>query len=107
MDLMTILGAACGMGVIYYILWVGQMTRFLLNSEAIILVFGGTLGSVMISYPWSVLRRIPMGLRMMIFPPRRPEAVALIRAFGLLAEKSRREGLDALESELAGLPHPF
>ena len=54
------------------ILAVGNMTRFLLNPEAVILIFGGTLGSVLISYPWSALRYVPNALKMMIFPPKRP-----------------------------------
>jgi len=83
------------------------MARFLLNPDALILIFGGTLGSIMISYPWSALRRVPVSLRMMVFPPQRPEALILIRVFVQLAEKARREGIDSLSEDLTRLPHPF
>ena len=39
MDLMTILGGLCGFGVVVYILQVGDMTKFLLNAEAGVLIF--------------------------------------------------------------------
>jgi chemotaxis protein MotA len=83
------------------------MTRFLLNPEAIILIFGGTLGSVLISYPWSALRHVPNGLLMMLRPPRRPSPQLLIQTFVRLAESSLRDGTQALTAAIAGAPHPF
>lgn len=107
MDLMTILGGVVGLGVVIFVVVAGHMARFLLNKEAIILIFGGTLGSVMISYPWSALQFVPNAVKMMIFPPRRPDANLLITAFVRLAELSRRSGADAMAGELRSLPHPF
>lgn len=107
MDLMTILGACTGFGVVLYILSVGNMTRFLLNPEAFILIFGGTFGSVLISYPASVLQHVPGALKMMIFPPRRPSPELLIKTFVDMAEKARREGNESLVSWLGSVPHPF
>ncbi|MDE2292190.1 MAG: motility protein A, partial [Elusimicrobia bacterium] len=85
MDFMTLLGAAVGIGVVLFVLSIGHMTNFLLNPEAIILIFGGTLGSVLISYPWSALRHVPNGLLMMLRPPKRPSPQHLIRVFVGLA----------------------
>ncbi|MBI4061542.1 MAG: MotA/TolQ/ExbB proton channel family protein [Elusimicrobia bacterium] len=107
MDFMTILGAAVGSGVIFFILSTGNMTRFLLNPEAIILIFGGTLGSVLISYPWSVLRHAPGGLMMMLRPPRRPTPQLLIGAFVKLGESALRDGPQSLAASIPGAPHPF
>lgn len=107
MDLMTIFGTLCGLGVVLFILIVGEMTKFLLNLEAIVLIFGGTLGSVMISYPWSALRHVPRALWMMIIPPKRPPPSRLISAFVALAEKIRRRGPDSISEDLPSLPHPF
>ncbi|MBI3300213.1 MAG: MotA/TolQ/ExbB proton channel family protein [Elusimicrobia bacterium] len=107
MDLMTIIGAVVGLGVVIFILVVGEMAQFLLNFEAIVLIFGGTLGSVMISYPWSALRHVPNAVKMMILPPRRPDANLLVATFVRLAELTRRSGSDALAAELRALPHPF
>ncbi len=107
MDLMTLLGVACGAGVIFHILHQGNMTQFLLNPEAIILIFGGTLGSVMISFPWSAIKNVPHALLMMIRPPRRPDAFTLIQSFVRLAEKARREGVDSLAEDVHDVPHPY
>lgn len=107
MDLMTISGVVCGLGVVWFILFVHHMEKFLLNPEAILLIFGGTLGSVLISYPWDTIKRVPLGVKMMLFPPKRPEAIALIRAYVAMAEKARREGLDSLTADVAHVPHPY
>lgn len=107
MDLMTILGVLVGSGVIYFVLSTGNMVRFLLNPEAIILIFGGTLGSVLISYPFSVLRHVPSGLWMMLRPPRRPTPQLLIQTFVQLSETSLRDGTHALSMAIPSAPHPF
>jgi|CXWL01.1.fsa_nt_gi chemotaxis protein MotA len=107
MDFMTIVGTVVGCGVIYFVLSTGNMVQFLLNPEAIILIFGGTLGSVLISYPWSAIRHVPSGLLMMLRPPRRPTAQHLIQVFVHLAETSLREGTQALSSAIPNAPHPF
>ncbi|MBI5202171.1 MAG: MotA/TolQ/ExbB proton channel family protein [Elusimicrobia bacterium] len=104
---MTILGVLTGAGVVVYVLQSGQMLHFLLNPEAIILIFGGTLGSVLISYPWEALKNIPMAVKMVLFPPKRPPANRLIANFIRLAEKARRQGLDSLADEIATAEHPF
>lgn len=106
-DLMTLLGASVGLGVVLYILAVGNMTKFLLNPQAIILIFGGTFGSVLISYPWSALRHVPKALWMMLRPPKRPSPNVLIAGFVRLAEKARKLGVDSLADEMAVAPHPF
>ena len=107
MDFMTIIGGVVGIGVVIFILSVGHMMHFLLNPEAIILIFGGTFGSVMISYPWSALRHVPSALGMMFFPPKRPAPQLLISTFIALAEKAKRTGAQSLAAELVNAPHPF
>lgn len=106
-DLMTLSGVSVGFGVVLYILHEGGMIDFLLNGRALVLIFGGTFGSVLISYPWSALRHVPTALWMMLRPPKRPTPDVLISAFVLLAEKARRSGLDSLADEVSRAPHPF
>jgi chemotaxis protein MotA len=107
MDFMTLIGASIGIGVVLFVLSIGHMTSFLLNPEAIILIFGGTLGSVLISYPWSALRHVPTGLRMMLRPPKRPTPQSLILVFAGLAERSLKGGTQALSAAIPSAPHPF
>ncbi len=107
MDLMTLIGGVSGLGVVLFILQKGQMVHFLLNSEAIVLIFGGTFGSVLISYPWSVLRQLPTAVNLMLFPPKRPDPLLLIETFSRLAEKTRKQGVESLVVEIPSAPHPF
>lgn len=106
-DMMTILGTIVGLGVVLFILIAGEMTKFLLNVEALVLIFGGTLGAVMISYPWSALQHVPGALKMMIFPPKRAKTTTLVQVFVHLAEKARRQGMDSLGGDIGHMPHPF
>lgn len=107
MDLMTLLGALTGAGVVWYVLQHGNMLQFLLNGEAIILIFGGTIGSILISYPFEALRHVPRAMGLVLFPPRRPQANRLIATFIRLAEKARKQGLDSLATEIPTAEHPF
>jgi chemotaxis protein MotA len=107
MDLMSILGILFGAGVIVFVLSSGGMLKFLLNWEAIILIFGGTIGSVMIAYPWSTLRWVLNSIKIIFFPPKRPSVTKIIETIVRLAEISRRQGIESIESELKNLPHPF
>jgi chemotaxis protein MotA len=100
-------GTLVGLGVVLFVLIAGHMAQFLLNVDALVLIFGGTLGSVMISYPWSALQQVPSAIRMMIIPPKRAKPMTIIHAFVRMAEKARRDGVDSLISDVHRLPHPF
>lgn len=107
MDFMTLLGSCFGIGAVTYVLAHGGMLRLILNPEAIILIFGGTVGSVMISYPWSALKWVPVATLKIIIPPKRADYIQLIRILAQLAEKAKRSGLESLQPEIPRLPHPF
>ncbi|HBE87912.1 MAG TPA: hypothetical protein DDW67_02070 [Elusimicrobia bacterium] len=107
MDLMTVLGAMIGSGVIFSVLYMSGMLKFLLNPEAIILIFGGTLGSVMIAYPWEALKFSWSSMKIVVFPPKRPPISVLIASIVRMSEIARRNGLEALTAEIPRLPHPF
>ncbi|MBI4669049.1 MAG: MotA/TolQ/ExbB proton channel family protein [Elusimicrobia bacterium] len=107
MDIMTMLGAFIGLGSIVFVLAWGHMLQFLWNMEAIILIFGGTLGSVMISYPFSALRHVPRVFIKVIFPSKRVAAHDLIKIISELAAKARRQGIYTLSEDAPRMPHPF
>jgi len=107
MDFMTLFGGILGIGVIVFVLSAGGMLRFLLNWEAIVLIFGGTLGSIMIAYPWAALKWTKSSFVMILFPPKRPPISDLIRALVSLADIGKRNGIEAISAELNKLPHPF
>jgi chemotaxis protein MotA len=75
--------------------------------EAFILVFFGTVGATMVSYPLKTfLRGAVLGLRTALTEPvyHEREVIATLVSF---AEKARREGLLALENEAAALEDDF
>jgi len=107
MDFMTIFGLLMGGGAIYYVLWSGHALNMILNPEAAILVFGGTIGCALITYPWKIVRVVPNGVKMMIFPPKRETPDVAIKIVVDLAEKAKRGGIESLQGELALSPIPF
>lgn len=107
MDLMTFLGGLTGLGVIFFVLSAGGMLKFLLNWEAIILIFGGTAGSVMIAYPWAALQWMKSSVKLVLFPPKRPPINVLVSTIVRYAEIGKKNGVDAISAELRTSPHPF
>jgi chemotaxis protein MotA len=84
----------------------GGTVQSLLQGAAAVIVFGGTLGAVVVSFPMRDLRTAVGHLRHLVVddaPP--PEAtVALI---GRFAARARKEGLLALEDDADRVADPF
>lgn len=78
----------------------------LFQPTALMIVFGGTLGAVMLQSPFPVFSRGLKMLRWVVFPPRYdlPEVVAQVVRWSGLA---RKEGLLALENEINSIADPF
>lgn len=78
----------------------------LVQPTAFLIVIGGTLGAVMLQSPFSVFKRGVTMTRWIFFPPRGgdPNVVAQVTRWSSLA---RKEGLLALENEIATLRDPF
>ncbi|MFH1368660.1 MAG: MotA/TolQ/ExbB proton channel family protein [Elusimicrobiota bacterium] len=107
MDLMTIFGYLIGGGAIFFVLWYGNALNMIFNPEALILVFGGTIGCAMITYPWKIIKVVPRAVSMMFFPPKRETPDKAIRIMVELAEKAKREGIEKLQGDLENSPIPF
>lgn len=77
----------------------GGALHSLWQPTAAIIVFGGTIGAVGISFPASTLKKLPkiMGIA---FKKRPDKLSGMIEFFKGLAVKTRRDGLLSLESEL-------
>lgn len=65
MDITAIIGLVAGLAaLIGGYLWEGGSLSGLLQLNAALIVFGGTIAAVMISFPAAKLRSIPTALRM-------------------------------------------
>jgi chemotaxis protein MotA len=107
MDWMTPLGYLIGFGSVGYVLVQGNSVGLILNTHAILLVFGGTLGATLISYPTTLIFQAVRAVRVFLFPGARPDATALVRTIVRLSDKARRQGLESLEEDLPQIGIPF
>jgi chemotaxis protein MotA len=107
MDVMVLLGLSFGGACVYYVMSQSGIAAMLLSKNAAILVYGGTLACIMITYPWTVLKKIPTVVKRVFFPPTTREASFVISTMVRLAEQSRRGGVDSLEGEINQMPDRF
>jgi chemotaxis protein MotA len=87
----------------------GKLAQVLQPTAALI-VFGGTLGAVMIQFPLGVVWRAMVQLKDVFFnadPEADPESDELVQNLLRYAYKSRKEGLLSLDGELNKIRDPF
>jgi chemotaxis protein MotA len=109
LDFATILGLVIAIAALAVSAWIGNVDARIIFAryEAFLLVFGGTVGATMVSFPMRVfLRGLREGLRTAFVEPvyHERDVIATLVSF---AEKARREGLLALENEAAALEDDF
>ncbi len=107
MDWMTPLGYLIGLTTVGYALVAGDSVGLIFNAHAILLVYGGTLGATLLTYPKNVLMQALRAVRVFLFPGNRPDPSSVVTLIIRLAEKSRRQGLESLEPEINQLQLPF
>ena len=106
-DLASIAGLALALAGILggLILEKGSMQDVAQGTAAMI-VFGGTIGAVLVTTPLPVFLRAAKGLRFVFWTSaQRPSAV--IEMLIQLATKARKNGIVSLETDAAGVPDPF
>lgn len=107
MDFMTILGLIIGAAAVYYTMAVGGILSILFNKVAFILVFGGTLGSTLITYPWKIIKHLPKSFLLVFFPPKQLSFDKTIEKLTKLANIATSRGIDELHSELDNIEDDF
>ena len=106
MDKATLPGLLLGFGaMLVSVILEGGSPAALLNVPAAVLVFGGTFGTALISFPLSNILSLPKYF-MAALTDHPTEPAHIIDTFSTLADKARREGLLALEQEADALD-PF
>jgi chemotaxis protein MotA len=93
-------------GIVAGLLLEGGNLGQVLQPTAAMIVFGGTLGAVLLQFPLSVvgdaIRRLGS-----VFRSPRMNAEVMIRQLVQYAQKARRDGIVSLDSELPGIVDPF
>ncbi|WP_342415711.1 flagellar motor protein [Paenibacillus sp. FSL R10-2782] len=107
MDITIVLGIIAGIiALIGGFLWEGGQFTGLLQGTSALIVFGGTLAAVVISYPASKLKSIPAALRM-AFSREENLSEQYIEDLVSMAATSRRSGVLALERISSEHPNAF
>jgi chemotaxis protein MotA len=93
-------------GILAGLLLEGGNLRQVLQPTAAMIVFGGTLGAVMLQFPLPVVMQAVHRLgSVFVSPQQNPQATVerLVR----YAQKARREGIVSLDAELSQIEDPF
>nr|WP_157338055.1 flagellar motor protein [Paenibacillus lutrae] len=101
------LGLIIGLGsLIGGYMWDGGHLLALFIPSAILIVVGGTIGAVVVSFPTSTLKKAPKALAV-AFKQTERDSSATIDEIVDMASIARREGVLALEQRALEHPNPF
>ena len=93
-------------GIIGGLLLEGGRLAQIIQPTAAMIVFGGTLGAVLLQFPLPVVLAAA-GQLAQVFFERQREPQSVIRELVRYADKARREGIVSLDAELPKIPDPF
>lgn len=100
MDIGTIVGIFLGIGAILagFVIEGGNPVTLISQPSPLIIVFGGTFGAVILSFPISDLKKVPDAIKG-IFSTKKTDPVGIINQLAELSEKARKDGLLSLEQD--------
>ena len=107
MDKSSFVGLTLGLGgiVVGLLLEGGKLTQVLQPTAAII-VFGGTMGAVLLQYPMPVVASAFRRLAQVFLEPKLDPQFT-VQQLVAFANKARRHGMISLDAELPGIGDPF
>ncbi|HEY8490793.1 MAG TPA: flagellar motor protein [Dehalococcoidia bacterium] len=107
MDIATLIGFVVGLGaIIGSTILEGGTPAALINAPAALIVFGGTIGAALISFPLKRIMAVPKAV-VNAFTERGHDADEVVSHFVTMADRARREGLLSLEEEGQRIDDPF
>lgn len=107
MDKGTVAGIMVAFGGITAgLLLEGGRISQVLQPTAALIVFGGTIGAVLLQYPLSLVLKSVASLRIVIFEPQLRAGDEISRLV-VLAQKARRDGIVSLDKEVMDIADPF
>ncbi len=107
-DLSSVLGLSIAVGLILLgnHMEGGHLTAIIQPTAAMI-VFGGTIGAVMVNFPMDVFIRASKSFADVFLDRNREDAAATLAEVVRLAQMTRKEGILALEPEAQKIADPF
>lgn len=107
MDLATVIGFVLAWGAFFgSVLMEGGDLKAFINPSAMVLVFGGTIGATVMSFPLSTITKLPMVAKN-AFMGAPMDLAKTINTLVVFAERARREGLLALEEQARDIDDEF
>jgi chemotaxis protein MotA len=107
MDKGSIIGAVIAAGAILVGLMLeGGKVGQVLQPTAALIVFGGTLGAVMVQFPLEVVITAFLSLATIFFVPKN-DPLGVIHEIVTIAYKARKEGIVSLDNDLDKVQDPF
>jgi chemotaxis protein MotA len=106
MDIATIVGVVSAFGLVLVAIFMGGGLNIFINVPALMIVVGGTVGVTMINYPLKDVFGVIKVVRKTLFS-KTIAVKELIERFVNFANKTRREGILALESEIKTVEDEF
>jgi len=106
-DIATLLGLICGVGgIVAGFALEGGVIQELLQPTAALIVFGGTLGAVMVTTPFRVLKGAA-GALVSVFMERNLSPSVIVEEIIAYATKARKNGIVSLEQDAEAVKDPF
>ncbi|MDD2207073.1 MAG: motility protein A [Aminobacterium sp.] len=106
MDLATVIGLSVALILVIGGIVAGGEPMSFVNFPSLLITLGGTLGATIMANPVERIKNIGKILGRAFFS-QSPDLVSLVQTIVSFAEKARREGLLALESDAAELDNEF
>jgi len=106
MDIATVLGVISAFGLVCIAIFMGGGIQLFINIPALMIVVGGTLGATMINYPLKDVFGVFKVVKKALFA-KNMSVNELIKRFVTFAQKSRKEGILALEGEIKDVNDEF
>lgn len=107
MDKGSIIGILLAIGgILVGLMLEGGKVAQILQPTAALIVFGGTLGAVMLQFPMPVVLAAFASLANVFFE-RGQDPVAVIKEMVGFAQKARREGIVSLDADVEKIEQPF
>ena len=107
MDKSSFLGVAVAIGgILLGLMLEGGRIAQIIQPTAAMIVFGGTLGAVMIQFPLRVIFAATLRLGQ-VFVDNSDDPHALIHEMVGYAQKARKEGIISLDADLSNINDPF
>ena len=107
MDISTIIGIIIGFAALVGgFLWDGGQISGLMQITAAVIVFGGTIAAIIISFPTNRLKLIPHAIKLAFTSPKE-DIHEIIDEISAMSTVARREGVLALEKRTLNSKHQF